>query len=1328
MAVGDITVPNRVAGSGGLPELTRVGNPEGSFGDGQGFNGFTDSDYLTGLQLDRDFAANSDPRLIVIKWTHKAGAPASGDFQYLIGRSNTADGGLDVRLRNNSYDTLQVRPYTSSPSSAGPQAITHTRGNTYWTFLQFRDPTYGGVGNDWDWWRYLESTTPDDGAGGTGLTADVEWDAPGDHTVGSQGGAASTGADDVIIYEIRMYDADPAAAAGDESFFEDIVNGTDDHEADMVLWYTGISTETASGLAEKPDQFLIWHDPLLEGGEDTIASVDSEKGPRLGTVTPGSANEGALLPQVLGTPDSDARDIRFAINRGGGLGSAEWVWRPAWTEATSQWRGSNDPTYLHCPHTPFNAVQSPEIVYSSLYHRVIVYGEIGGSVKPYTLDVDEVQPTGNGDWTGQSLFADGSVADSLDHALAACELQDGSILIAVKRPNYATTPTAPVSLDEGGDIDIYRSTDGGETHSLVSDEIIRRFVDDLYIVEPRVQLHMASSGDFVRLLFHDAQNDATVVLVSTDGGLTWGEVETIGTGTMPLDSNHDDDQLHYSLVGLGDRAGTFLLCFYDGTSLQWYTGSRTQGFTTLGVGTALSDVRSIGLVRTPAWIYTFVWIVDPAGNTVNSTWMRRAPTDDPLDTSKWQTGSTRYDMVEAVRYYPGVLKMDWCGRFVGAIGRLLDPESNPTAIAFVGGTDEVFFKMGDWSVESLASNGQFDISGRLTYLEWWAAFGIPAGGGAQSATGTEWTETQAGTGSVTWTANRLDIDSGALNDQEYFSWKNVGSVVNWADGATPNTRRYAAEWVLSADSGDGADTEDTIAVQFIEPNAGPGSSDVYNIKVRHGPQVTALYDVQASAVLATLGHAAIDGGESGPYGRFRLYVNPGTHIAGGTYPGLRLAFAREDDPLTWSSTALVTPTPSATGETEHDIRFGCINQDSGGTKGSHWKEARIFAFVRPNHAASEPSGADLPGMPATNVVWYLERGLSVAWGGGMGIRTDRFDYYMAHDYPAEHALLDSPRLQWRSLAGATTGTAIIFDAGKGSDSQQRFHHDSVALFGLESRRVTIDYDNTTDFSSPIGTKSYDGQFLTGLAISAIQGNVAQVAHGSFTLRAGYLAGHYLRLTAAGVTAAVENVYLVEQHWGVNGTHYVRLSTDGSWGVGSISAGDTAAAFASKGVVIDSSISNAQRYMRLRFGETGDKAWKDEWTLGKIVAGISYGFPVPLDWSHSRETTPNLQQFRTRGSVSWAYEESVPSDQLVLTVRGDASDEIGLISDMLETMQGFGRRPLALALNEAATHEVELLRYAGSVRRSNPAWKLDSNDLRTYYPMGADLQMQFDEVP
>lgn len=230
---------NRAPNSNGVPELTAVGNPEGTRGANEGWNGFTDTDYLTGLQLDYEFAANDTPRLLVIKWEHKAGAPASGDFQYLIGRSNTSDGGLDVRLRNSSYDTLQVRPYRAGGFPSGPQAITHTRGNTYWTFMQFRDPTYGGSGNDWDWWKYIEDTTPKDTSGGTGLVLDVEWDANA-HTIGSQGGALNTGAEDVIIHDIRLYDADPSAAAGDETYYEEIVLGTDDHTEDMVLWYTGL--------------------------------------------------------------------------------------------------------------------------------------------------------------------------------------------------------------------------------------------------------------------------------------------------------------------------------------------------------------------------------------------------------------------------------------------------------------------------------------------------------------------------------------------------------------------------------------------------------------------------------------------------------------------------------------------------------------------------------------------------------------------------------------------------------------------------------------------------------------------------------------------------------------------------------------------------------------------------------------------------------------------------------------------------------------------------------------------------------------------------------
>jgi hypothetical protein len=359
--------------------------------------------------------------------------------------------------------------------------------------------------------------------------------------------------------------------------------------------------------------------------------------------------------------------------------------------------------------------------------------------------------------------------------------------------------------------------------------------------------------------------------------------------------------------------------------------------------------------------------------------------------------------------------------------------------------------------------------------------------------------------------------------------------------------------------------------------------------------------------------------------------------------------------------------------------------------------------------------------------------LRVAWGGVGGGALDAWQHRVRHDYPASAVEVDSPRVTWRSVAGATAGTRLVLDAcGAGAtvDDGSRWVHSAIALYGLENRQVVVTYadDEAGLVNAGVATTLTTTQY-TGVRIASASGRHLSVTRPVGSWRDGDLSGRFIRLTAAASASAVNQLFKIERHISDGSIDRLVLAEGGQFAYGGITAGDTAAVFADRAWASYGQ-TVTRRFLILGFGQTGDNNWAGRWTCGTVVPGLERTFSAVLSWSHTDEHEPHVIVQRTRGGQTWAYQDAPPERVWTGRWQGSTEGEHAAFRDALQYLARYGEEPCAILLNtehdEDQDRSVLLARYSDSIDLDRQFYRRAAGSTSQAWA-GGDTSLRFTEI-
>lgn len=1110
---------------------------------------------------------------------------------------------------------------------------------------------------------------------------------------------------------------------------------------------------TEQNLVQKPAQRWMIRDYKVRGA----ASSDSEGGARLGLTVPDDENLGGLGPVVLGDPTDDTdSQIGLSLSRGGSIGTAQWLW----SDSEGTVYGSNSDFYRwghHAPTTTSN--QGAVVVYSSVFRRLLVIS-VDNNLAAARIRISysdrNARPQSSSDWASV-LFTPTNGEFGEDHSLAACELRDGTLLLAVRAEN--------------GDFDFYRSADGGLTWSLAVEGLFLRQIARApggYTVphsvsspHDKVTPKLAASGDWVRFVMGYSFG-GLLTYISSDNGSSWAYLSTLSTSTdldSTLESVQDNDVLPFALCAVDASTGAFALISNPPASgnsnkvRMWYASREDvwDAKTVLGGPPIFATPRGYAAWCDPYFMY--IWVVTGDNGTPNDGWWTyRAPRDRILDSASWQGAGeidpdpgfstdnnlTRDKNYGATRLTPIQLTACWAEDHAVLCAYLQDAEES-TPITRKA-SRPFLFRIGGWSSRPWSTD-PFPSQAYCEALHWAADQGDPAGEDTSSAD-SSWTTTISGGGTHSWSSAmyvetkgttgtstaylQLRTTSGALGKQP--SWTNTTGQI------------WAAEWCAAVGNTVVAlpgSNKISAGLLFEVPDTAGGGGYGWDIYAVLGTNSVLVFDLASGSVLATLSGLDLRTAETPIFHRMRFAVAPGTSPSA----PVGILQCKRDDGDAWHETAPFSIGLSTSlAITMHATRFGTLGYAAvtAGTYLSRWRELRIssenFEIDYTDLDESRFPGAPVAGRPrglsAGSTSTDSSR-LRAAWGGAGGVFGDAWTHTLDHDYPASALGLDSPQLAWRSAAGATAGQRVVFDAcgaGSSSDDGSRFAHSGLALFGLENMQVGVVYsDDDAGLVNAVSTTFSTVQY-TGIRVVSRFGRVMRISKPTGSWRDGDLSGRLFTVTAG---AGLGQVHKVERHLvGDDGIDRLEFSLGSQFSGSSIAAGDSVSIFSSRAWLSYGSTLTPKRYMTLVFGSSGDNNWGGYWSCGSVVPGIERTWSPPLLWTHTDESNPFLTVQRARGGQSWAYRDAAPERTWTGRQQGAVAGERQFFRDAIDYLGRSGEEPCALLLN--TEHDADedrsilLARYAGAVSLDNQAYSRNAGASSQAWAVG-DLAVSFTEL-
>ena len=1048
-----------------------------------------------------------------------------------------------------------------------------------------------------------------------------------------------------------------------------------------------------SSCAGKPEAFFVVPDPFTP----EVYSASSQAGTYPGLTT--STTPGQLIPMQSGSSlvSGVAETYDYRIVRAGGTGTAEFVWRNA-DNAANPYLGKDDIRNwwgTHCPVAVSPFVRNNSIMFHAPSRRIYVCGAplSSTSVAIYYRNVD----TDRFDsfTSAYTITLRQAMHSSDSSGLAMVSLYDGTCLLIAR--NTAAN-----------DFDVYRSTDPTTNNwSLISRNILSRFLGGTVAQGTRSQIRVASSGDFIRLSFVAPAVGTSCTLytmVSQDRGATW-----TSTSTRTLDAISagvlTDDYCPFDICGVGD-SGTFVLGyhFYNvalvSNFLVVVSASGSGNWAAAGSATIVpKTLRQVVVVSNESSVYAFGLWSDLTTAALDGWMMGQSPTSTVAATnSGWEfSPSTSMNGYDGMDLLPGRVKAVWCGNgwyFYGCT------RSESTGAAQTNGFG---WYAGTWTKRSLGAFGPSQTPASMTTpmlgIIWAYNYGKPSDGA-----GTVWTRTVAGTGADTLVSEGLSMSQTTVGSGIYYSHAEPTIGTWYTSGGV---------WLFAIRLGttSGANADHRILVQM----SNAASTDGRAFTVRVDATTITLAD-SFSASTAQITGLTVNTGSSGAFHIVRVSVG-----AGGTNCCVEVLSTATN---TWYQSSAINLTASGSGGLTPVVRFGIFNQTVAGTQQSWWRD---FACSTNGSLLNRQSinMVDADASNATNLLFgevcqpvpqYLEYGLYLSWSGLYGTENDSWAGTMAYTFPKEAVLVDSPRIVWRTDDVATTGQVVLYIG----DSVDRFFHNAIALFGCNNRYALMDYDNNAAFSSPSATQTVDftayGTGVTPLTVSALTGNAMEISGSSFKFTTGELVGCYVRMTSG---SAIGKTFKITRHPLTNRIHFDGETTTLSAQL--VNVGNQFVIFTSFGVLKYSATSGAETYMRIRLADTDTAEGYHQ--LGTIVAGVSIDVDVPMDWAHTDNEQPNVTSYRTKSGIAWAFQEGPSQRTIEGRVVGDAERWREKFRNMMRQI-GYEGKACALVLNADQTPETLMLgRVKSGASLDQAGWYRDSfGIMRT----AGDLSLTFVE--
>ena len=184
----------------------------------------------------------------------------------------------------------------------------------------------------------------------------------------------------------------------------------------------------------------------------------------------------------------------------------------------------------------------------------------------------------------------------------------------------------------------------------------------------------------------------------------------------------------------------------------------------------------------------------------------------------------------------------------------------------------------------------------------------------------------------------------------------------------------------------------------------------------------------------------------------------------------------------------------------------------------------------------------------------------------------------------------------------------------------------------------------------------------------------------------------------------------------------------------VAAGGTLSFFPPRMILPYSSVSASyasgiqQRYMRVELRATDDNQLpfgETEFGVGRVVAGMTLPFTVPLDWKHVDSEEQNVDLFQSSTGMRESYKKGDTRRTFSGRVVGDVDRWRDAFRGTLRTVSQYSAHPLVLVPDgDNANMSMIYSRFMGEGKLENPAWKYNETT-STWEPVG-DIAVVFEE--
>jgi hypothetical protein len=335
---------------------------------------------------------------------------------------------------------------------------------------------------------------------------------------------------------------------------------------------------------------------------------------------------------------------------------------------------------------------------------------------------------------------------------------------------------------------------------------------------------------------------------------------------------------------------------------------------------------------------------------------------------------------------------------------------------------------------------------------------------------------------------------------------------------------------------------------------------------------------------------------------------------------------------------------------------------------------------------------------------------NVPENGTTGAPSGRFDIILPSYSGGSLVVLDL----WK--AKLTADPEIVLAYSSEQTVGQVMEASAVAVFGCNARRLAIDTDDVSDFSSPSTATILDlaryGSESTPFGSSSTVGRGVSFSPALTQVVDREVSGQYLYAENGEGSLRAARITRYRDLGSTSIAHLDGLTgTDASVFVGSNEPSDSFAVYGESGAA-NTSTSLLDSFVRIRIVEQEAPFGEEDFRIGSIVLGVRKDFGVPLEWSYTDNKQPNLTSYRTRSAVSWRYREGPPQRTYTSRFVGDTSqrwrDELRFLLDEIE----YEVRPVAVVFDEDRANETAILgRVVSGSEKDNAAWFEDSGGVK-----------------